>query len=287
MTDGLLHEIHLAEVIQLISLSEITGDLELTPLYPMSQRQLAMPIGHIYFINGRIHAAFVADRMGEAAVENLFLWEAGHFAFSPLTPADLPPPNIAGDTQMLILRGIERLDRWNSAREMIPSLRIVLHRASPVSSATPPDFHTPEAQLLGACDGKTQLTDLGSQLGLGGLRCREAAANVLSDGFAVATPPSAGEKLVRAIVVAALPTLGVAAELFCDDALRAVGIEPEQLVDVTTLSVSVVTRIVQEIEREVARLLGTQRAAALTDRLGMTLGVDMHNGGAAVTYYVR
>ena len=279
MTEGLLHEIRLAEVIQLIFMSELTGDLELTPLYPMSQRQQSMPIGHLYFFNGRLYAAFVADRMSEAAVENLFLWEAGRFIFRPLASPDLPPANITGDTQLLIMRGVERLDKWKAACEAVPSLRITLRRAAPTRLAAPPESHTPEAQLLAACDGKTQLIDLGTRLGLGGLRCREAARRLLDDGFAIACPAGAGEQLVRAVVVTSMSTLGVAAELFCDDALRVAGIQPEAIAFVTTIPVSAVTRVVREIEREVALVLGPQRAAALTDRLGAALGITVQLGG--------
>ena len=40
-----------------------------------------------------------------------------------------------------------------------------------------------------------------------------------------------------------------------------------------------VTRVVREIEREVALVLGPQRAAALTDRLGAALGITVQLGG--------
>lgn len=273
MTEGLLQEIRLAEVIQLIFMSEKTGDLELMPLYPARQARKNVPVGHLYFRDGHIHAAMLADRVGESAAENLFLWEAGFFNFRALPPHELPPANIHCDSQSLILRGVERLDRWKSAREMVPTLRAVLRRKSPTPAATLPELHTPEGLLLAQCDGATQLIDIAPRLNMGWLRCREAAAKLLSDGLVAYGPTSAGEKLVKAVIVAAMPLLGVAADLFCEDALRVVGIAPETVNQIQSLSVAAVTQVIREIEREVVLVLGAQRGADIANRLAAGLGI--------------
>lgn len=280
MTEGLLQEIRLAEVIQLIFMSEKSGDLELAPLYPARQARKNVPTGHLYFRDGHIHAAVLADRVGEAAAENLFLWEAGFFTFHTLQSQELPPANIHCDSQSLILRGVERLDRWKSARELVPTLRAVLRRKSPTPAATLPGLHTPQGLLLAQCDGTTQLIDIAPRLNMGWLRCREAAATLLGDGLVAYAPTSAGEKLVKAVIVAAMPLLGVAADLFCEDALRAVGIAPETMSQVHSLSVAAVTQVIREIEREVVQVLGAQRGADIAGRLaaGLRITIPATNG---------
>lgn len=271
MTEGLLQEIKLAEIIQLIGMSEMTGDLELTPLFPAGQRQARLPVGHLFFYEGNPHAAFLADRTGEAAAENLFLWEAGFFVFRPLATTELPPANLRQGIESLILRGLDRLEAWNAALTLVPTLRAILCLA-PADAARP----APEARaaaLLAACDGQRQLAEIAVTLGWGGLRCREAAASLLRAGHVAYRPFSDGEKLVQAVVAAALPSLGVAADLFCDDALAAVGLIPEHLGRLTNVSVLTVQQMIGAIERDVAATLDAERAAALGDHLRVALRV--------------
>src|SRR6185437_10961053 len=117
--------------IQLIAINAATGDLELVPLFPATQPRDRMPVGHLCFRDGKPHAAFLADRTREHAVENMFLWEAGSFTFTMRVAQDLPPANLTLDAQMLIFRGIKRQDDWNRAREMVPTIHTVLTTGMP------------------------------------------------------------------------------------------------------------------------------------------------------------
>ncbi len=274
MIEGLLQEIPLAEVIQLIAINAATGDLELVPLFPAHQPRDRMPVGHLYFREGHPHAAFLGDRAREPAVENMFLWEAGVFAFAPRAAHDLPPANLSMESHTLILQGITRQDRWHRACELVPTVHTVLQRATPALPALPPPGHTTEAQILAQCDGQASLAALATRVGIGRLRAREDAAKLLRAGFVAPVPPSAGERLVRLVVASAYPSLGVAAELFCDDALRAAGMPPEFLARVTTLSVAAVAQVVAAIETGVAAVLGPQRASDLAERLRLDLGIS-------------
>jgi hypothetical protein len=274
MTEGLLQEIPLAEVIQLIAINAATGDLELMPLFPAHQPRERMPVGHLYFRDGHPHAAFLGERAREAAVENMFLWEAGFFTFAPRAAHDLPPANLSMETHTLILHGITRQDRWHRACELVPTVHTILQRTTPAVPAPPPAAHTPEAQILAQFDGQASLAGCAARARLGRLRAREAAANLLRAGFAALVPPSAGERLARLVAQSAYPMLGVAAELFCDDALRAAGMPPELLERVTTLSVAAVAQVVSGIETGVAAVLGPQRAGDLAERLRLDLGIS-------------
>jgi hypothetical protein len=281
MTEGLLQEIPLAEMMQLITnIGGATGRLELTPLFPASQPPTQVPVGQIFFREGKVHAAFLADRTRETALQNLFLWEAGFFTFQPCEPQDLPPPNVSIDSSLLLLKGIERLGIWTTAREVIPTMHIVLRRVTPAPSASPLPEPRPDAQtlalcntLLPLCDGQLPLTALAQQMKTGRMRCREAAAVLVQMGLVVIVPSSAGEKLMRLVANTAYPMLGVAAELFCEDALRALNLPPEHLDRVNALTVHEVAQVITHITREVSVVLGPQRARDLAAQLRQALGI--------------
>jgi Domain of unknown function (DUF4388) len=272
VTEGLLQDVHLSELIQIIALNEKTGILELTPLFPATQQPVTLT-GHLFFREGILQAARLDDRSGESAVENLFLWGAGRFIFRPLAETLLPPPNIELPHEKLILQGIKRSDRWYKAREYIPTMRVIPQRNPKPPASAPPSLHTPEGQLLAVCDGTSQLSHLSQRLPFGGLRCREAAAELLSQNFIRLMPPSAGEQLMRLIITITYPLLGIASEIFCEDAMRQTHIIPENLVYVPIISVSTVSAIVAEIERAVTLVLGPQRATALAQQLCDALGI--------------
>lgn|GEM_PF-4307502 len=273
MTEGLLQEMPLIQVAQLFAMSEVTGDLELTPLYPLRHQQGANPVGHIFFQQGKMHSAFLRDRNGDAAIENFFFWEAGKFAFHPLLPNQLPPPNIAGETDLLLIRGAMRLEQWRSDRIIIPTTRMILRRTTGPTNSPPPEIHKPAASLLPLCDGNRQLGTIITQLKLGGLRGREAAAQLIRDGYATPLPPSPGERLVRLIVTTAHSYLGIGAELFCDEALLQVNIQPDGLALVPMIYIPEVDAIVTAMEHEVTMVLGVQRARMLATELRLALGL--------------
>ena len=278
MTRGLLQEIKLAELIQLVSMSDRTGVLELTPLHPAQHATTRPIMGQIFFREGQPYAASLAERTGMAAAENLFLWEAGFFAFRLLEWTDLPPqPNFTerDNTAALMLRGLDRLATWTTARTLVPTLRAVLHRKE--ARADRPGFtpDTPEGQMLALCDGRRQLEDVAQQLGLGRIRCREVAAHLLTTEHVCYGPLSLGEQLTRVIAINTLPTLGVAADLFADHALRTMHIAPEQLEAVRDLDVAAVQGVIAALTRAVATTLDGMRAGALARHLCHTLEVPL------------
>jgi hypothetical protein len=274
VTEGFLQEIRLAEIIQLLWMSNKTGDLELTPIYPARRRDARMPIGHLYFRNGAIQAAVLANRTGDSAVENLFLWESGRFTFRSTPLQSMPPANITVETQSLILRGVALCDNWTINREIVPTTRIILARSPHIATFPPLDTQTPEARLLVLCDGNRQLHEIIPIMQIGGIRCRQTAATLITRGYLVPHPPSAGERLNHIMVTTIHPLLGIAAELFCDEALLLASINPENLAQTTTLSIQQVTKVIAEMEREVTTVLGPQRAKRLTENLNNALGIQ-------------
>jgi hypothetical protein len=77
---GSLAELHLPDIIQLVSVSGKTG------LFHLTDREHH---GRIWLLDGRIVHAEVDDLAGEEAVYALAIWRSGEFRFEPGTPA--PP----------------------------------------------------------------------------------------------------------------------------------------------------------------------------------------------------
>jgi hypothetical protein len=259
MTEGLLQEVPLDGVMQLVTLGGGTGELELVPLMPPGGAGSRVPVGRLFFREGTLHAAFLADRTGEAVMKTLFLWEAGFFAWNPRDAQALPPANIVADSAVVILGGFAHHKEWTMAREVIPTLRLVLCPGNP--DLPMPKTLTPEAEqldraLLGVCDGQIQLAAACERLGSGRIACRFSAARLVAAGRLTVKTPTMGERLARAVAITAHPMLGVAGELFCDAALVRVGIDPARLAQGEKLRINEVAQVVSEMESDVAAVGG-------------------------------
>ncbi|MBA3823744.1 MAG: DUF4388 domain-containing protein [Ktedonobacterales bacterium] len=289
MTEGLLQEIPLDGVIQLVTLGGGTGELELVPLLPPHQAGSRVPVGHLFFREGALHAAFLAERGGEAVMKTLFLWEAGFFTWTPRDAQSIPPANIMQDTSLVILSGFKHHETWTQAREVIPTLRVVLCRPSSPLPGPPgplPETHTLDAQVLALCDGQTQLAQISERLGGGRIACRFAAARLVVAGLLAVKPLTMGEKLARSVAITAHPLLGVAGEIFCDAALQRTGIDPATLAQPQKLRIGQVAQVVSEMGGDVAAVLGAQRARDMTEQLGTALGVASYQTNEGGIHHV-
>ena len=96
---GSLAELHLPDIIQLVSVSGKTGIFHLTE---------GPQKGEIYLKEGRIVHAELADIEGEEAVYELAIWRKGEFRFD----ADVEPPRetIQKSNTSLLMEAARRLD---------------------------------------------------------------------------------------------------------------------------------------------------------------------------------
>lgn len=111
---GSLKHLHLADVIQLISVSGKTG---------MFHLKKDDHVGLIYLKDGAIVHAEVDDIRGEEAVYELAIWNDGEFHFEP----DVEPnvKTITKSNTNLLMEAARRLDEWRVLSRKIPSLELV------------------------------------------------------------------------------------------------------------------------------------------------------------------
>jgi hypothetical protein len=111
---GSLKHLHLADVIQLISVSGKTG------LFHLKRGDST---GLLYLKDGSIVHAEVGDIKGEEAVYELAIWDDGEFHFEP----DVEPKvrTINKSNTNLLMEAARRMDEWRVLSRKIPSLELV------------------------------------------------------------------------------------------------------------------------------------------------------------------
>jgi hypothetical protein len=111
---GSLKHLHLADVIQLISVSGKTG---------MFHLKKDDHVGQIYLKDGNIVHAEVDEIKGEEAVYELAIWSEGEFNFEP----DVEPSvrTISKSNTNLLMEAARRLDEWRVLSKKIPSLDLI------------------------------------------------------------------------------------------------------------------------------------------------------------------
>ena len=111
---GSLAELHLPDIIQLISVSGKSGVFHLVdgPLQ-----------GEIYLHEGRIVHAQLGDTAGEEAVYALAIWSQGDFKFDHGVATELR--TISKSNTNLLMEAARRLDEWRVLSKKIPSTDMV------------------------------------------------------------------------------------------------------------------------------------------------------------------
>src|SRR3990172_8612319 len=111
---GSLAELHLPDIIQLVSVSGKTGVFHLTE---------GPHRGRIFLLDGRIVHAEGDDLLGEEAVYSLAIWKEGEFRFEAGGAA--PRHSISKSNTNLLMEAARRLDEWRVLSKKIPSVDLV------------------------------------------------------------------------------------------------------------------------------------------------------------------
>ena len=152
---GSLAELHLPDIIQLISVSGKTGVFHLTngPL-----------AGEIYLNDGKIVHAQLDDVTGEEAVYALAMWSQGDFRFDPGVATELR--TITKSNTNLLMEAARRLDEWRvlskkiPSTDMVPEFVVQEHRDGQIN------LNTSEWLILSKIDGHRSVKAIAQASGL-------------------------------------------------------------------------------------------------------------------------
>lgn len=177
---GSLKELHLPDVIQLVSVSGKTGAFHL---------QKGEEEGVIWLLAGRIVHAATAELSGEEAVYTLATWNDGTFRFAQDEAA--PAQTITKNNTNLLMEAARRLDEWRVLSKRIPSLDLVPRFQVPEGKQGQINLNTQEWMVLSKIDGKNSLREIAKLLGTGTFEVAKMLYGLVTMGLVVLDEPTA------------------------------------------------------------------------------------------------
>src|SRR5438477_10564141 len=152
---GSLSELHLPDIIQLISVSGKTGVFHLVD---------GAHRGEIYLHEGKIVHAQLEDVAGEEAVYALAIWNQGDFKFDPGVASEVK--TISKSNTNLLMEAARRLDEWRVLSKKIPSVDLVPEFVVPENREGQTNLNTSEWLILSKIDGHRSVKQIGQASGL-------------------------------------------------------------------------------------------------------------------------
>lgn len=146
---GSLAELHLPDIIQLVSVSGKTGVFHLTE---------GNNRGQIWLQDGRIVHSELGDLEGEEAVYALAIWRKGEFRFEAGPPS--PRQTIRKTNTNLLMEAARRLDEWRVLSKKIPSVDLVPEFVVLTNREGQINLNTMEWLLLSKIDGRRTIRQI-------------------------------------------------------------------------------------------------------------------------------
>jgi hypothetical protein len=146
---GSLSELHLPDIIQLVSVSGKSGVFRLVD---------GAHQGDIWLHEGRIVHAEHDDLSGEEAVYALAIWRSGEFRFEAGIPT--PRQTIQKSNTNLLMEAARRLDEWRVLSKKIPSVELVPEFVILESREGQINLNTMEWLLLSKIDGQRSIKQI-------------------------------------------------------------------------------------------------------------------------------
>jgi hypothetical protein len=153
---GSLAELHLPDIIQLVSVSGKSGVFR---LIDGDHR------GDIWLQEGRIVHAEHEDLSGEEAVYALAIWRTGEFRFE--AGVDSPRQTITKSNTNLLMEAARRLDEWRVLSKKIPSVELVPEFVILENREGQINLNTMEWLLLSKIDGQRTVKQIAGAAGMG------------------------------------------------------------------------------------------------------------------------
>jgi hypothetical protein len=193
---GSLAELHLPDIIQLISVSGKSGVFALTD----GPRE-----GRIYLNEGQIVHAESEEITGEDAVYTLATWRQGEFKFEPGAPTETR--TISKSNTNLLMEAARRLDEWRVLSKKIPSIELIPEFVIQSDRQGQINLNTSEWLVLSKIDGNRSVKQLAAAAGLSVFDAAKLLYGLVATGLLRLKPAAAAP----ATVTAAPPTSAPAA----------------------------------------------------------------------------
>jgi pyruvate/2-oxoglutarate dehydrogenase complex dihydrolipoamide acyltransferase (E2) component len=152
---GSLSELHLPDIVQLMSVSGKTGVFYLTD-GPLT--------GEIYLRDGQIVHARIESEQGEDAVYALAIWNRGDFRFEPGVASEVR--TISKSNTNLLMEAARRLDEWRVLSKKIPSVDLVPEFVVLEGREGQINLNTGEWLILSKIDGRRSVKAIAAAAGL-------------------------------------------------------------------------------------------------------------------------
>jgi hypothetical protein len=183
---GSLAELHLPDIIQLISVSGKTGVFHLTD---------GPHLGKIFLAEGKIVHAEFEEAVGEEAVYALAIWNSGEFRFEPGVATEAR--TISKNNTNLLMEAARRLDEWRVLSKRIPSTDLVPEFTVLENRDGQINLNTSEWLILSKIDGTRSIKSIAAGSGLSVFDVAKILYGLVTTGLihlkeaAQATPPAA------------------------------------------------------------------------------------------------
>jgi hypothetical protein len=152
---GSLTELHLPDIIQLISVSGKNG------VFHLVDGEMK---GQIYLHDGQIVHAQIEDTSGEEAVYTLAIWRRGDFRFEPGKASEIR--TISKSNTNLLMEAARRLDEWRVLSKKVPSTDMVPEFVVQENREGQINLNTSEWLVLSKIDGQRNIKELAVACGL-------------------------------------------------------------------------------------------------------------------------
>jgi Domain of unknown function (DUF4388) len=176
---GSLAELHLPDIIQLISVSGKTGVFHLTDGHLQ---------GLIYLNDGKIVHAELDDVAGEEAVYALAIWSQGEFRFDPGVATE--HRTISKSNTNLLMEAARRLDEWRVLSKKVPSTDMIPEFVVQEGRDGQINLNTSEWLILSKIDGQRSVKNIAFAAGLSVFDAAKILYGLIATGLIrLRTPP--------------------------------------------------------------------------------------------------
>jgi Domain of unknown function (DUF4388) len=169
---GSLAELHLPDIIQLISVSGKTGVFHLID---------GALHGEIYLNEGKIVHAQIDQVTGEEAVYALAIWSRGEFKFEPAEASSVR--SISKSNTNLLMEAARRLDEWRVLSKRIASIELVPEFVVLDSREGQINLTTGDWLILSKIDGHRSITSIASASGLSAFDAAKILYGLIGNGL--------------------------------------------------------------------------------------------------------